>query len=166
MGGDCRAVGCEDGNAVEISEDHKPSSRSETQRIIAAGGVVSNGRVHGSLGCSRSFGDIQFKDFDGTPCGPEGEEAEGGIWFNAQVFSKPDVVSFKVKSTTEFMIMASDGLWDMMSNQEAVNFARHQLSVHKNADLAAQKLVQKAMARGSHDNTTALICVFQTVKGL
>lgn len=116
--GDCRAVGCEDGNAIELSIDHKPGSRSETQRIIAAGGVVSNGRVHGSLGCSRSFGDIQFKGFDGTPCGPGGEEAEGGIWFNAQVFSKPDVMSFKVKSSTEFMIMASDGLWDMMSNQE------------------------------------------------
>jgi serine/threonine protein phosphatase PrpC len=46
---------------------------------------------------------------------------------------------------------------------QAVNFARHQLSECKNADIAAQKLVQKAMARGSHDNTTALICVFQSL---
>jgi serine/threonine protein phosphatase PrpC len=96
----------------------QPSLPSETLRIQAAGGVVSNDRVHGSLGCSRSWGDIQFKGFNGKPRPVGGEMAEGGIWHNAQVFSKPDVTHFYVHPDVEFMIMASDGLWDVFPNQQ------------------------------------------------
>ena len=49
------------GEPVELSYDHKPSNAKERERIQAAGGTVSNGRLMGVLSVSRAFGDIEYK---------------------------------------------------------------------------------------------------------
>ena len=59
----------------------------------------------------------------------------------------------------EFIIVASDGLWDCLSNQQAVNFVRRRLIIHKCAQRVAGELVQEAIDQGSRDNTSAIICM-------
>jgi serine/threonine protein phosphatase PrpC len=160
--GDCRAVLCNDGVAVPLSVDHKPALKSEKARIEAAGGWVHNGRVNGSLGVSRSFGDIQFKVFKETPGFINGEEnLMSSIWgANQQVISRPEVKHFVVEKPFEFVILACDGLWDVFDCQEAVNFVRKRLSVTRNVERTAQELIQKAVKRGTQDNTSVVIVAF------
>eukprot|EP01038_Epipyxis_sp_PR26KG_P005579 gene5579-7704_t len=158
--GDCRAVLCSDGNAVQLTEDHKANNKTEKARIEAAGGWVHNGRVGSSLVVARSIGDIQYKEFNVNIDHTLGHEMKSnGIWSTEQqVISKPDVKHFVVESTHEFVILASDGLWDVFNCQEAVNFVRKQLSIHGDVNKAAAELVEKAIARHTVDNTSVIIC--------
>lgn len=160
--GDCRAVLSKDGVAESLTEDHKPNLKSEKLRIEAAGGWVQNGRVNGNLGVSRSVGDIQFKVFSNTPgmCGDK-EDVRGSLWGSCQqVISKPDVMHFTVEEHHEFVVLASDGLWDVFPPQECVNFVRKQLFNTKNIDRTAAELIQKALKRGSQDNVSVVIVTF------
>lgn len=160
--GDCRAVLCNDGVAVPLTVDHKPSLKTEKARIEAAGGWVHSGRVNGSLGVSRSFGDIQFKSFSETPGLIDGEEnLFASIWnSNQQVISRPEVKHFIVEKPFEFVILACDGLWDVFDCQEAVNFVRKRLAVTRSVEKTAQELIQKAIKRGTQDNTSVVIVAF------
>ena len=123
--------------------DHSPKNPQEQERIAAAGGWVTNGRVNGVLGVSRSFGDIMYKSFSPeespSPSHIEGDLAN--VWQSSfQVTSHPEVarplpsalilsLSLKtlelvVQPTHEFLVLASDGLWEKCSCVEAVNFIR------------------------------------------
>jgi len=158
--GDCRAVLCNDGVAVQLTMDHKPACKTEKARIEAAGGLVHNGRVNG-LGVSRAFGDIQFKVFSETPGFVDGHENLSSIWASNQpVISKPEIKHFIVENPFEFVILACDGLWDVFDCQEAVNFVRKRLSVTRNVEKTAQELIQKALKRGTQDNTSVVILTF------
>lgn len=85
----------------------------------------------------------------------------GGLWSqNQHVISKPDFKQFTVEPSHEFVILASDGLWDVFQCQEAVNFVRKQLFVCKDLHKAARALIDKAIERGTQDNTSCVICAF------
>jgi len=90
------------------------------------------------------------------------EEETDGLWCKAsqQVISKPDIVKYSIKDESEFVVLASDGLWDVVTPQESVNFVRRQLYEHGTIDRAAQELLAKALERGSSDNISILICCF------
>ena len=60
--GDSRAVLCRNGQAIELSCDHKPDNVDEEARIKANGGFVTFNRVLGRLAVSRSFGDFAYKN--------------------------------------------------------------------------------------------------------
>lgn len=60
--GDSRAVLCRKGEAIELSQDHKPQNDNETKRIEASGHFVEDDRVDGNLALSRAIGDFQYKD--------------------------------------------------------------------------------------------------------
>ncbi|KAG6529025.1 hypothetical protein ZIOFF_011217 [Zingiber officinale] len=101
--GDSRAVLARRGEAIQMSIDHEPNS--ERESIETRGGFVSNlpgdvARVNGQLAVSRAFGDKNLK---------------------AQVRSDPDVRVEDANSETELLILASDGVWKVLSNQEAVD---------------------------------------------
>lgn len=59
--GDCRAVLCRNGKAIDLSQDHKAGLQSEIIRVKQAGGYVVGGRVAGRLAVSRAFGDHELK---------------------------------------------------------------------------------------------------------
>ena len=159
--GDCRAVLSIDGVAEQLTEDHKATNKAEKLRVEKAGGWVSGGRVNGTLGVSRSFGDIQFKNYDPSLTSAYGADGESGIWGKGQqVISRPEFRTFVVEPSYEFIIMASDGLWDVFNCQEAVNFVRQQLSATRDLNKAAQELINKAVSRGTQDNTSVLILAF------
>ncbi|KAJ1696071.1 hypothetical protein LUZ63_004583 [Rhynchospora breviuscula] len=99
--GDSRAVLCRNGSAVPLSSDHKPDRPDELQRIQAAGGRViywDGARVFGVLAMSRAIGDSYLKPF---------------------VISEPEVMVTETTEQDECLILATDGLWDVVSNEVA-----------------------------------------------
>ncbi|KAI3845443.1 hypothetical protein MKX03_010176 [Papaver bracteatum] len=154
--GDSRAVLSRAGSPIPLSQDHKPDATAERERIEAAGGTVVNwngSRVLGVLATSRSIGDRYLKPY---------------------VISVPEVTVTSRTESDEFVILASDGLWDVMSNKMACNIARRCLqgrvakgsssrvssspSYHTgNAARAAAFLTEVSMAKGSKDNISVVI---------
>ena len=114
--GDSRAVLCRNGDAIELSTDHKVTLQSEADRIVAAGGVVLNGRVNGSLNLTRAIGDLAFK---GDPnLSPEDQV----------ITANPDVTVIDINpDTDDFIVIACDGLWEVMKSQEVVDYILHSL---------------------------------------
>lgn len=115
--GDSRAVLCRGGSAIELSQDHKPDLPDERARIEQAGGWVQSGsvpRVNGDLSLSRALGDLEYKD---AKLPPE----------NHIVSAVPEIRSITRGNTDEFLLLACDGVWDVLSSQAAVDFVRQQL---------------------------------------
>ncbi len=136
--GDSRAVICRSGEAFALSSDHKPNRPDERQRIEDAGGVVmwvGTWRVGGVLAVSRAFGDRLLKQY---------------------VVAEPEIQEDTIEKGVDFLILASDGLWDVVTNQEAVSMV---LSI-EDAEEAAKVLGDEAYRRGSADNITCLIVRF------
>ncbi|GLJ16670.1 hypothetical protein SUGI_0286170 [Cryptomeria japonica] len=147
--GDCRAVLSRDGIAEALTYDHRLEREDERQRITDLGGYVDchNGvwRVQGKLAVSRSIGDIEMKK-----------------WVTAE----PELHKLSITSNCEFLILASDGLWDKVGNQEAVDLARDFYtenstsfsSIRESLIMGScKKLVEVAVNRGSKDDVTVLI---------
>lgn len=153
--GDSRGVLSRGGTAVEMSEDHKPVNDNERERIQNAGGFVQDGRVNGSLALSRAIGDVEFKQTKQL-------DAKHQI-----VTAEPDVREFQLQPTDEFFILACDGIWDVISNQDAVQFTRSRLDQAKSPKQIAEELCDYCLATNTSgngagcDNMTALVVVFQ-----
>lgn len=157
--GDSRAVkGYTKGGmikALDLSNDHKPDLPEEMARILEAGGTVSPGgggrpsRVwaHGRIGLamSRSIGDGECKAVGVIP-NPEVQRFD--------IFTDKDS-----EDGDQFIILASDGVWEFISSQEACEI----VAEHKNATDACSELVAEAAARwkryeGNYrDDITAII---------
>ncbi|CAM9871826.1 unnamed protein product, partial [Chrysoparadoxa australica] len=136
--GDCRAIICRAGVAVELSQDHKPTREDEQARIEAAGGYISRGRLNGLLGVTRAFGDITFK---------------------------PEIAVTKLVPEDEFFILACDGIWDAMTSQQAVNYVQRRLRAHHDVQRASRELVYKAIELKSIDNCSCVVvCLNQQEK--
>ncbi|PWA97502.1 Protein phosphatase 2C [Artemisia annua] len=154
--GDSRAVLYRGKEAIALSNDHKPNREDEYARIEAAGGKVIqwNGhRVFGVLAMSRSIGDRYLKPW---------------------IIPEPEVTFTARAREDECLILASDGLWDVMSNEEACDVARKRILIwHKKsggniaerepngvdpaAQAAADYLTMLALQKGSKDNISVIV---------
>ncbi|CAL2037439.1 unnamed protein product [Caenorhabditis brenneri] len=132
--GDSRAVSSVVGEARPLSFDHKPSHENEARRIISAGGWVEFNRVNGNLALSRALGDFAFKNCDTKP-------AEEQI-----VTAYPDVITDKLTPDHEFIVLACDGIWDVMTNQEVVDFVREKLSEKRDPQSICEELLTRCLA--------------------
>lgn len=155
--GDSRAVLCRSGKAVALSWDHKPQSEIESSRIQKAGGFVSeNGRVNGNLNLSRSVGDLKYKMDKSIP-------REDQI-----ITADPDIhIEELDQKNDEFLILACDGIWDVLTRQEACDEVRKRILENSNAKLSdicddilknvcLAESTQGAMGKGC-DNMTLMI---------
>nr|XP_020445684.1 protein phosphatase 1G isoform X1 [Monopterus albus]XP_020445686.1 protein phosphatase 1G isoform X1 [Monopterus albus]XP_020445687.1 protein phosphatase 1G isoform X1 [Monopterus albus] len=109
--GDSRCVVSERGKAVDMSYDHKPEDEVELARIKNAGGKVTmDGRVNGGLNLSRAIGDHFYKRNKALP--PEDQ----------MISAMPDVKVLTLNEDHDFMVIACDGIWNVLSSQEVVDF--------------------------------------------
>ncbi|XP_072161280.1 protein phosphatase 1L isoform X2 [Bemisia tabaci] len=145
--GDSRGVMCDaSGETVLLSVDHKPDLKGEEERIKAAGGTVmrrnpSSGtaRVDGKLAMSRSLGDMSLKD-------------------KKLIIPDPTIKIFDLSNKPQFIIMASDGLWDRVTNEKAVEFIKTRLD---EPHFGAKSLAHFAYFRKSSDNITVMVIKFK-----
>jgi protein phosphatase len=158
--GDARAVLCDSGAAVPMSVDHKPTDAAEQARIVRCGGFVHFGRVSGCLAVSRALGDFEFK------CG-------GGRFVQKefQVSNVPDIRQINLTDGSRFLVIACDGLWDVMSSDEAVAWVtdflgKNDAALNRNPgdvlNRAAKAMADAAVAKGSTDNVSVTIVLFHT----
>lgn len=140
--GDSRAVMSRDGKAVRLCDDHRPGREDEMERIEAAGGLIlevgGTFRVNGTLAVSRAIGDTGLKEF---------------------VVADPEISSRMLCDEDDLLVVASDGLWDVMTDQECVDMTNRVLADHSPASLehAAKKLVETACERGSSDDVSVVV---------
>ncbi|KAG6757942.1 hypothetical protein POTOM_038271 [Populus tomentosa] len=145
--GDCRAVLCRKGVAVDASQDHKPSYFPERRRVEELGGYIEDEYVNGYLSVTRALGDWDFK----LPLGS-----------TSPLIAEPDVQQFMLSEDDEFMIIGCDGIWDVMSSQYAVSLVRRGLRRHNDPELSARELVVEASRLHSADNLTAVVVCFSS----
>lgn len=143
--GDCRAVLGKRGKAIELSKDHKPNCSSERQRIEKLGGVVYDGYLNGQLSVARALGDWHMK-------GPKGS--------SFPLSSEPELHETILTDEDEFLLLACDGLWDVMSSQCAVTIARRELMLHNDPERCSRELVREALKRDTCDNLTVIVVCF------
>ncbi|RDB16946.1 Protein phosphatase 2C 1 [Hypsizygus marmoreus] len=136
--GDARAVLCRAGKAVRLTYDHKGSDKQEAKRITDAGGFVMSGRVNGVLAVTRSLGDSSMKEF---------------------VVGAPYTTETELCEEDEFLVLACDGLWDVVNDQGAIDLVRK----IGDAQEASKKLLEHALAHHTTDNVTVVIVRFKHV---
>ena len=148
--GDSRAVLCRSGHALALSTDHKPSNDSERMRIEAAGSLVAGGRlstphsVGGILSVSRGLGSLEHKLKRLQP------EVQA-------VTAEPELREVVFAETDEFVLLACDGVWDVMTSEEAVHIVRMKLAAGASLNECAEALLKESFDLGSTDNLTALL---------
>lgn len=149
--GDSRAVGHISGRAVALSVDHKPNLPAERARIQNAGGTVTSmmgcHRVMGMLAMSRALGDVMIERY---------------------LSQDPDLTEQRLEDR-DFIVMASDGLWDVLSNQEVVHMVATEAAKSgwspDNLSAIANKLCLESFRRGSMDNITVVIILAVADRG-
>lgn len=116
--GDSRAIFCRNGAPAFSTQDHKPVLPGERERILKAGGSVIIQRVNGSLAVSRALGDFEYKNVLGF-----GQCAQ-------LVSPEPEVFCIdRDLKADQFMVLACDGIWDVMSNEDVCAFVASRLRV-------------------------------------
>ena len=146
--GDSRTCVCRDIKAIRLSDDHKPNNPKELSRINNLGGKImfdgSDYRI-GNLSVSRAFGDNDTKPY---------------------VVETPDIFKYLLQNKDRFLIVACDGLWDVMTDQDVVNFIltrcfdKNGNRIKKNINIA-RKLIDYAInTLKSTDNVSVIIVFF------
>jgi len=142
--GDSRAVLCrrrkpsgdEDGEtkgyyAYPLSYDHKPSQTHELNRILRSGGFVNHfGRINGNLNLSRSIGDLKYKQVPGIPPAHQ------------MITAEPDIMQVVLEDDDEFFMLGCDGIWDCLSNENAVEFVMSRIDSKSPTEIGAEMLDQ------------------------
>ncbi|KAG1547911.1 hypothetical protein G6F49_010060 [Rhizopus delemar] len=132
--GDSRAIISIAGRAKPLSFDHKPTNETEMERIIKAGGFVEFGRVNGNLALSRAIGDFEFKQ-------SENLSAEEQV-----VTCNPDLIEHEITKDDEFIVLACDGIWDCMTNQEVVDFVHKGIKLGKRLEEICEDMMDHCVA--------------------
>lgn len=147
--GDSRAVLCRSGIPVFSTQDHKPGLPTEFDRIVKAGGSVTIERVNGSLAVSRALGDYDYKNVEGRgPC-------------EQMVSPEPEIfVRDRDDSLDEFLVLACDGVWDVISNEELCQFIHNRLTVTANLEEITGQVIDTCLYKGSRDNMSIVLVVF------
>jgi len=147
------------GELVE-TRDHKPNDAKEMARVHAAGSFVKGNRVGGMLAMSRAMGDFPLKKSKTLAYDP----------VSGAVCAFPDVYVGKVHRSGGTMVLACDGIWDVLSSSDVIQHAKERYGSYKSGgavtkdkgkavDNPAKSLVRLAYSKGSTDNMTALVVV-------
>lgn len=118
-----------------LSVDHVATDPAEVKRVQSVGGTVVNNRVGGSLAVTRALGDHCLKD--------------GGV------SADPHYMAHEVGACDKFVVMASDGVWDVMTDLDAQELLL--AHAHESCDELAERVVKQALNKGTRDNLSCLV---------
>ena len=110
--GDCRALAYKGGSLTVMTKDHKPCEPCEKEHLTMQGiQTTSDGYLIGGLSVSRALGDFTRSTWTKCP----------------GLLSEPEVTFFSVDADTDVILLASDGIFESMTNLDAVQSIRRQL---------------------------------------
>jgi serine/threonine protein phosphatase PrpC len=134
--GDSRAIiGTKRGHCFALTVDHRPSLADEKSRIESLGGSITSlgtPRVQGVLAVSRALGDQKLKPY---------------------ISSEPRVVEGHLGRENDFVVLACDGVWDVLSPTEVIKAVR----TSKEPQAGAEKIKEMALDHGSKDNISVIV---------
>jgi len=147
--GDSRALVSSDNQIVLCTYDHKPIIPAERERIHNAGGSVMIQRVNGSLAVSRALGDFDYKCVENRgPC-------------EQLVSPEPEIYSRERSyEKDQFVVLACDGIWDVMSNEDLKDFINSRLKVTNDLVKISNEVLDMCLNKGSRDNMSIIIVTF------
>lgn len=140
--GDSQAMMCRGGTKVDLMEPHKPSDEKEKKRIEENGGVVvwyGAWRVNGILSVARAIGDKKLKQW---------------------VIGVPDVAAFDLDGTEDFLLIACDGLWDVMDSEEIIVFVKEWREANDGVTGVAKAIVEHCITDLASSDNISCIVVF------
>ena len=118
---------------ILLTKDHKCCDANEVKRIRDKGGIVFRERVFGTLMLTRSFGDKEMKKYG--------------------VLSTPDIYIKNVEKDDLFIVIASDGVWDVVEENEILKMTQEGISSND----FSKKIVNLAKERDTHDNISCIV---------
>ena len=139
--GDSRAVLSKSGQAERMSVDDKCDNADENLRVKSGGGIILDNRLGGVLAVTRAFGDHAL-----TRVG---------------LIVTPHIVKYTVKPFDKYLVIASDGIWDELSDQDAIALCQDDISTKQ----IALTIVKTALTRGSKDNISVIVLKFNGATG-
>merc|ERR1719420_615306 len=106
-------------------------------------------RVNGSLAVSRALGDFEYKNVDGK--GPTEQ----------LVSPEPEFyLKERLLDEDEFLVLACDGVWDVMSNEDICQFVAARMRITDDLELIANEVIDTCLHKGSRDNMSIIIIAF------
>lgn len=172
--GDSRTMIARQFEAKPMTKDHKPNREDEHKRILDAGGFVINNRVMGELAVSRAFGDSEFKkgiqnilDEEGMKISPRSLEKDRNTedvikrnWDQPLITAKPEIEVTTLTENDQFLLLACDGLFDVFTEAEIVDFVRKQMKEHGDCQKCCENLTDAAInIRNSRDNVSVILII-------
>mmetsp|Transcript_22119 Transcript_22119/g.41483 ORF Transcript_22119/g.41483 Transcript_22119/m.41483 type:complete len:338 (+) Transcript_22119:389-1402(+) len=151
--GDSRVVVCGEDKVLFATEDHKPSDPAEEARIQEAGGFVSFDRVNGDLAMSRAIGDFSYKDNTSVSN------------LEQKVIAKPDVTILKRQPTDKFVVLACDGIFDVLSNDEVRLYVAEKIEAKYTTAAICETLIDRCLELGSRDNMSVIVVILGDYEG-
>ena len=131
--GDTRCILINKDGAKRISYDDRATDENEINRIKKSGGIIFGGRVYGSLMLTRAFGDNELKKYG--------------------VICTPHINKIEIDSNDKYIIIASDGVWDVMNDNEVYEISK----ICKNSKDYCDKIVKTSLDKGSMDNISCFV---------
>ena len=116
-----------------LSYDDRASDKNEYTRITNSGGIVFAGRVYGQLMLSRAFGDWELKPYG--------------------VINVPHVVRMPIEENDKYLIIASDGIWDVFQDEDMYTMSKQMNS----ADEFCKNIIKEGLQRGTMDNISCFV---------
>jgi len=151
--GDSEAILCKKGKPIELTTPHNLKNPKERKRIEEVGGVIWNDRLAHpvwnpkfiNIGVTRAIGDRYFKDTEYT----EGK-ASGLI-------AEPEINKVLLTIDDKFILLASDGFWDVVDKQTAIDYILQETNKDKETNMICKELTDMALRKRSLDDTTVLL---------
>ena len=134
--GDSRCIIVNKKGVMRLSEDDRVDVPKEKERILQQGGIISNNRIYGQLMLSRGFGDWGIKQY-GLIC-------------------EPHIAKIEINENDLFLVIASDGVWDVMSDEDFKDIMQESLNP---LDIC-KDIVIESLRRGSSDNISCFVIKF------
>lgn len=153
--GDSRTIVFDaDGTVVPLSHDHKPDVPAEKERILAANGYVSEGRVNDNLNLTRAIGDLEYK-------------RNPALKPKDQIISAfPEVAVYPLTKKPKFLLMGCDGIWETLKAEEICKMLNDKLTPTVKISSILDELLDKLMAKDTTDgqgcdNMTSILIQFK-----
>ncbi|ESO98677.1 hypothetical protein LOTGIDRAFT_174041 [Lottia gigantea] len=138
--GDSQAVVVKNGETVTKTEPHKPEKPDEKERIEKLGGIVvwfGTWRVNGAIAVARAIGDRAHKPF---------------------ICSDADVCSIDLDGTEDYIVLACDGVWDVVEPNDVPELVYNHIQQTKgDRTRTAHRIVEVAKESGSNDNISVIV---------
>ena len=117
-----------------ITKSHKCEDPSEVQRIRDNGGIVFQGRIFGKLILTRTIGDKEMKKYGVIPT--------------------PDFFTKKIEKDDLFVIIGSDGIWDVVNEEEIFKMGNEK---ELSSEAFSKKIMDIAKKRDTRDNSSCIV---------